>query len=993
MAHVLTDEEKETQRLQKQWSISRLVVPEHDVVYTARLNGVPSSNDMTAQISMDNESGTLSDVLPDMTLLVGTTAGGYDLGMCRIRKTPITGTIYVGETSEIVWVDNAYLTIVSDYQLWAKPLRIVGTTPYMDWDIAYSDQHEDFDPVPMMGSDKVAKLTGSEVEVVLGPSADTPAYVIDSTISSRLWTAEGPASVTFDDDTAVNPVGTFALTGTYRLYCQFTAANGKSYTGVRYVVIYNDDDPHLTNFQIRNGRMNMETGSFSFEVVLFNQFSTTSLRKRSKIILCTEDYAEFETVTLPGQLPGAENILGIGWVTDIDTTRQSQFGEISFIVESAEFWMKKIKDYPSGLELKIGTAAAWTDMPGLNVQRACWHFLHWRSTATRMMDVSIEADGRYATRFNVIRANLWDRVIQVIATTIHGIMGVDNFGRLFICIEPQMVPVGDRTWPVVMTLTDDDLEGEISWKRRDVQAISMLDYSGVYISPSGGPSSFFAKSPGHSYAHYGEEEAQDNYLVESQAQTIEACGLYYGWRNNELDDLQVSFIHSMRVLSCWPRQYVHFTVSAQNDPRGIGFDYDFIVRELSFDQNVDTGFVAYRALLEPASTPGPAVKTTVPGMENIDFSIPSLPSLPGLPSLPSLPLISIPPTEENPNQPRQVILASDTHGVWYTQNFHEESSLIKWFSMNNGLSSSERLEIAQMVITPSGAIYCMTDGDSTVGWGKIMRASGLGGVWVTVFEATTYSPTARISGLGVNPLKSDEIAIVVGDAYVSFGSLDTHKIYVGSNTSYSAGGFARLKFKHTLKGVVFWKNNWIVVGHRPTGIGGSLASPRYWQFDSAGSLAGNADGVQWGTGAGATTGACHAISSVNLILWGANTTSDYSIVADLAGASITNVLDGIHVLGYQGMAISPTNVYALGHDGSTPYKSSDSLASWSLLSGTIPIGSDIWESCKDDYRFIFGGGIIIRLTMDQGATYEEKVGDLTTQAPLIDINLIRYISS
>ena len=76
----------------------------------------------------------------------------------------------------------------------------------------------------------------------------------------------------------------------------------------------------------------------------------------------------------------------------------------------------------------------------------------------------------------------------------------------------------------------------------------------------------------------------------------------------------------------------------------------------------------------------------------------------------------------------------------------------------------------------------------------------------------------------------------------------------------------------------------------------------------------------------------------------------------------------------------------------TPYKSADSLTSWSSVAGVIPIGSDVWDNCRDNFRWLFGGGSTgPRLTMDQGASYIELGGDLSVIAPVRDITAIRYI--
>ena len=40
--------------------------------------------------------------------------------MVRIRKYPTEDTIYIGETSEIEWDNDLHLTIVDEFDLWAK---------------------------------------------------------------------------------------------------------------------------------------------------------------------------------------------------------------------------------------------------------------------------------------------------------------------------------------------------------------------------------------------------------------------------------------------------------------------------------------------------------------------------------------------------------------------------------------------------------------------------------------------------------------------------------------------------------------------------------------------------------------------------------------------------------------------------------------------------------------------------------------------------------
>ena len=168
----------EIARLRKDGQASSLylAVAQYATVYTARLASLPTghsdtSTDMVTEIVVTGGSGTLADIKEGMTLYVGTASCAYDLGMCRIREAPSTTTWKLGETSEINWAETVtgglYLTVVNDFGLWAKPLKIVDETVYMDVDIAYSDQHELFAPVPVMGSHWAKFIDEPETETVI----------------------------------------------------------------------------------------------------------------------------------------------------------------------------------------------------------------------------------------------------------------------------------------------------------------------------------------------------------------------------------------------------------------------------------------------------------------------------------------------------------------------------------------------------------------------------------------------------------------------------------------------------------------------------------------------------------------------------------------------------------------------------------------------------------------------------------------------------------
>jgi hypothetical protein len=421
---MITSAEKTILRKPAQWSKLYLAVAEYQTVYTALLNGVPASTDMVYEITFTDGAGTLADVLPDMTLYIGTTAGAYDLGMCRIRKAPIAGKFYINETSGIKWQAACHLTVVQDYQIWQKPIRIAGNKVTMDVDIAYSDQHANFNPVPILGSHIVAKMTGASVTITAGPTDSTASWVFGSTIAAVLWTA--PTAAGISSASAINPQITFDTAGWHILYCAVTAANGKSAVGVRWVYLYSDAAPAVSAFTLKSCEENSDAGGWSFSVEMYAEAQQTNIRDRAMVILFSEDYAEGQSVTNPNPQTGRENIVSMGWIAGESIIRNSETGTVEFKVEGAQAWMKKIPDFVMGLEYKIGTATAWTDMPLLNVDRALWHMLYWRSTALMLMDFQPTNDTRYASEFKTSAENLWERINEIAQTSIFASAGVDT---------------------------------------------------------------------------------------------------------------------------------------------------------------------------------------------------------------------------------------------------------------------------------------------------------------------------------------------------------------------------------------------------------------------------------------------------------------------------------------------------------------------------------------------------------------------------------------
>ncbi|MEJ5201568.1 MAG: hypothetical protein WHV66_04980, partial [Anaerolineales bacterium] len=312
-------------------------------MYQCRVNQTFATHDRVAQFAYNNASGNLSDVLPGMTVLVGTNQGAWDRGLVRVRKTWTSNTAYIGETSEIKWENGLYITVIDEFAIWPRHVRISGQTAYMDYDIAYSNQHSVFAPVPCLGPDLVLKLDGASVSTQLDASKS---WVIGSSISGYAWSVVR-GSATLQNANTATPTLTATTAGRILLKCTVTAANGASATGYRMVYVYSAANPPM-EIELDDFSGSIERGGFEFAVRLPISPGFTP-RDYCKVILFAEECPQSI-----GPIGGAENVLAIGWMNESECEVDDKSGTAILSIRGAHYWLTRIGGYPVGVETVSG---------------------------------------------------------------------------------------------------------------------------------------------------------------------------------------------------------------------------------------------------------------------------------------------------------------------------------------------------------------------------------------------------------------------------------------------------------------------------------------------------------------------------------------------------------------------------------------------------------------------------------------------------------------
>jgi hypothetical protein len=956
-------------------------------VYTARVNQTFSTTDKVLEITYDGGSGTLANVLADMTMLVGSTAGAHDKGIVRVRSIDST-KVYIGETSHVAWADNLYLTILRDWSLWARHVLISGTTAYMDGGIAYTDQHTKFDPVPIMGCHRVLKLTGASVSTQWNFANS---YVPGSTISTYATSAPS-ASATSGLSTST-PTTTFNAVGWHPVYLTLTAANGKTFWAIRWVYVWSEASPPPSVAFTENPRQDAETGGWQFQIRMSENVDVASIRERALIIVFEEGWYGTTKQSI-GQLTGCENIVVTGWIGGEEEISWNPLqGSVTLTGYTAHYWFGKIPSYPDGVRFTTVTPSRWTEIKDLTLDKGLNHFLRWRTTATRIMDVQLTGDTRLTAEIHSMASTLWEQLREIGWLQIFARAGVDRFNRLFIEVHPQMVPEADRSWATVMTITKEDLAEEIDFKRVTVPQNSFVDLSGVAVNSNGKGAPYFSLSPGHTYPPYGTPDIVDHLLVASQENSNTLAGLYRGWLNNELPDLPAKFLANNRMIDCFPRQKYAIVIDADDTPRGVAYTINLLPKEVTLVMDPATGRLHTEVTFEAETFKDLAINGDIPGVGTV-----SVPPLAPLPPLPPIEIIVPGTIEATLEGPPKLLLADRNMGLLYSDNFNALSpGDVEFATRNAGLLDTQYKIINIILLNrATGEIYVAHRRRTGLGTSPfIAYAPSIGSTFTIIEDVTTIaakypsiSPDfISVNGIGLNPL-TGQVVYVIG-IQGNFGG-DVRQVYVGSGTSFSAALDITTQLTISSVGTLsFGHDNWRL-GSTPNNT-------------NVHHLVLSADGSTIVRDVDATnTRNFHIpISTTDAVFMLKNQAGTNSMIkitqnGAVAGDLTTYIGSDLNNIDFwdNHVAIDPTGMLGMASwDTGQRGKTSDGFATIVGMP-TLPFGGDYAYDYAGgagaESRWIAGNGIL-RYSPDFGNSWINREGNLLTIAPIPSISIVKVV--
>lgn len=629
LARAATDTEKGLMRSEGQTIKLKLFIGTPPTVYSAQVDAISESNDQVTEVSYKNGSGDVGQVIDGMTCIVGSTAGGQELGTVRVRSMA-AGVLTIGETSDVVWASDSFLTIVDDFDIWSRRMVYQDRQFVLEGDVPYVDQFEVLAPIPVMGPTfNVLHLVGETVSL---PMDGSNSWVPGGTVSDYLWTGSGPAAVTFDDATAAAPELTFDAAGLYRIQLTVTA-NGRENSGYRYVYVYDDAHPLISDFRISKLPTSQSDGGMSFSVEWFNT-GGASLSERAVVVVVAEETYGDTAISL-GPIPGYEHLFTIGRIESDSIDANPELGKITFEVKGNAWWLQNTPAWPFTLQDTHLTlpgvspmAVSWAAFDGLTADVGLWCLALYRSTMAKCMDIYPSGDTTRVFGSAGNLASLWAS-LQGNADQIGGTVACDRYGRLFQQVDPQLVPTSDRGGiPVVMELTKQDWSGQIIISRRQHPATSRYDMAGTFYDGNRFET-MRSIAPGNSLMRSGGVETKSNLMVASQARGNELAGLLLARSNNPIPVVDITLAGNNRLIDIAPAQYLTLSLAAEDSPSGIVWtSKKLIVRRMDFTYESENGYLQIELECEP-ETSGPAGVTIAPPQSSPSNNPPPSPPPPG----------------------------------------------------------------------------------------------------------------------------------------------------------------------------------------------------------------------------------------------------------------------------------------------------------------------------------------------------------------------------
>ena len=512
-------------------------------IFSASLQTEPTGGEPVIELDYYNVTfGAFGDVTPDMTLWVSKT-GDYlqDSGRLRVRLAADGTNLYVAEAGDqlLDFAVDDYLTVVEDYRIASKyPRYTPGDPPswFMDYEIAYTDQNENFGPQAIMGPAAVQFLDGGSATINYYGDR-SKAWTPGSTITGFLWTfLDGTTDV--NEGSVVSPVQ-FATSMAYPdgRYTSFrvTDDNGDLHTGRRLVFTFDRSgaDAPYEAMVIGSLAGGWDAGGYRGRIRALNTADPTLFPPGSHIVLFEEAVYDETAGSIGGNYTYREHIVLEGWIQEDSVIQDDSDGWVEFDVASSTDLMRKMQSYPVALNHTADSPSSWIEVKDLTLDLAAFHILRHRSTVLDTVDAYFadsigDVGGNTFAYQDLEAATLYDQIQKNYREA--GVGNVASDWQSSIWMQQDLQVPATRWGNELFDLSKADRVDQLEIFERNFDPISQFILYGATLDgePLG------ASSPGDPFGYEGEtEEIPYGLALIDQDEANEWCGNLRAMKNNQ----------------------------------------------------------------------------------------------------------------------------------------------------------------------------------------------------------------------------------------------------------------------------------------------------------------------------------------------------------------------------------------------------------------------------------------------------------------------------
>lgn len=562
-------------------------------------------------------SGSASNVLPGMTMYIGTTPGAKDIGKIRVKSIDgVNSKIYVAENSDIEWADDLYLTVICFWEITAVYPRMDLPDPsdptnvvwYKDYDVAYTDQNSKLGGFICMGSHYagfIDPLSGvcNVYYSASGSFTFEPTWVNHS--CSWLFEGGTPTGSTANTPGYVSYNAPGHYTTKMTMTNNVTGAQDVSY---RHISIY--ERPEVgTNNPILNWELvsldgSRDTGGYVGRIKI--REDTDDVVDGALVVIFADDSYNGTKQSIGGNAPNRQSIFFVGYILDGSISYNYKESSVEFSVGSPTETMKLSEGFvvsvdsssdPEGQDaVDDNYPSAWALLLRMQCRGAIYHYLKWHSTVLYTNDFSFGGIDRFIEHFDADRESLYDAINNLMKGTLYGDVVCDRQGRIHAEVSIAATDSAASTFPVAMDVVKQDWIGTPTIEETFNQRLGYLEMGGIAFTPApsgtfvGTSNAYLSCAPGTTPAYRGNVQKIEGLALVDQDYLNTLCGNVFAYINSKYAHVSLDLSGNYRNIDIAPQEIVTVNLDAEDNPRKLIWNHkSFHITQMSWSYNPQNG--------------------------------------------------------------------------------------------------------------------------------------------------------------------------------------------------------------------------------------------------------------------------------------------------------------------------------------------------------------------------------------------------------------------